>query len=363
MEVRVQIRMRRCEGADPFISDHARRGKQMKCARKLLWFFPGWSVFGAIKPKRSLQRSSTMCTGFGLLELNKCRQVHVQQVQLVLTANGDKRKQKNWSLDRLRSVEVGKADGCKCWRSDTVFFVHHPEGSQMRRTPRHWKIIRQMPPSILGNHTPQPSKVDEFGHMLAELFQGNPPPIRPMILLTWWTLQEFHIATNGMNKEKVAGWWLNRCCMFQMNSWQAFGVVQHLAAHRDIPTSSPKTVFQMLAKKVRALQRSDFRPIANIRVFYTAFVFMILAWMEPILESHQPEEYLGFRMFPSTCPIGRTSAYCQHVFGQNFWLMNTCLVRKYGCFQSFWSSEMGHPLATARGPQFIGSLHIIFAGQ
>ena len=54
----------------------------------------------------------------------------------------------------------------------------------------------------------------------------------------------------------------------------------------------------MLAKKVRALQRSDFRPIANIRVFYTAFVFMILAWMEPILESHQPEEYLGFRQRP-----------------------------------------------------------------
>lgn len=56
--------------------------------------------------------------------------------------------------------------------------------------------------------------------------------------------------------------------MLQMNSWQAFAVVQHLAAHRDIPTSPPKSVFQMLAKKVKALQRSDFRPKANIRVFY-----------------------------------------------------------------------------------------------
>ena len=86
------------------ISDHARRGKRMKCARKLLWFLAGWSLFGASKRKRSLERSGTMCTGFGLLELDKCRQVHVQHAQLVLTANGDKKTEKLI----FRSVAIGR---------------------------------------------------------------------------------------------------------------------------------------------------------------------------------------------------------------------------------------------------------------
>lgn len=192
MEVRVQIRMRRCEGADHFRSRKKEKAND----------FSGWSVFGAIKPKRSLQRSGTMCTGFGLLETNKCRQVHVQHLQLVLTANGDKRKQRNWSLDRLRSVEVGKADPCKCWRSDRVFFVHHSEGSQVRRTPRHRKI-RQMPLRILGNHTPQPSKVDEFGHMLAELFQGNPPPSARWFYLRDGPYKTFKLQPTAWTKKRL----------------------------------------------------------------------------------------------------------------------------------------------------------------
>ena len=51
----------------------------------------------------------------------------------------------------------------------------------------------------------------------------------------------------------------------------------------------------MLAKKARAQQPSAFRRIANIRLLYKTFAFMILARIEASLEAHQPEEQHGFR--------------------------------------------------------------------
>ena len=51
----------------------------------------------------------------------------------------------------------------------------------------------------------------------------------------------------------------------------------------------------MLAKTARAPQPSAFRPIANIRLLYKAFAFMILGRIEALLEAHQPEEQHGLR--------------------------------------------------------------------
>ena len=50
----------------------------------------------------------------------------------------------------------------------------------------------------------------------------------------------------------------------------------------------------MLPKKLHSIQTSDFRPIANIRLFYKVFVYMLLARIENILELEQPEEQHGF---------------------------------------------------------------------
>ena len=51
----------------------------------------------------------------------------------------------------------------------------------------------------------------------------------------------------------------------------------------------------MLAKTARAQQPSGFRPIANIRLLYKTFAFMILDRIEALLEANQPEEQHGFR--------------------------------------------------------------------
>ena len=36
-------------------------------------------------------------------------------------------------------------------------------------------------------------------------------------------------------------------------------------------------------------------PIANVRILYKVFTYMVLARVEPVLEANQPEEQHGFR--------------------------------------------------------------------
>ena len=63
----------------------------------------------------------------------------------------------------------------------------------------------------------------------------------------------------------------------------------------NFPSCWSRTLFQMLAQTARAQQPSDYRPIANIRLLYKTFAFMILGRIEALLEAHQPEEQHGFR--------------------------------------------------------------------
>ena len=51
----------------------------------------------------------------------------------------------------------------------------------------------------------------------------------------------------------------------------------------------------MLPKKNSAKLVTDFRPIANIPLFYEVFAYMILARVEQSLEGFQPEAQHGFR--------------------------------------------------------------------
>ena len=65
--------------------------------------------------------------------------------------------------------------------------------------------------------------------------------------------------------------------------------------HGMVPLSWKDTVFTMLPKKTRAVQPSDFRPVANTRLFYKVFAYMLLGRVEDTLEIHQPEAQHGFR--------------------------------------------------------------------
>ena len=63
----------------------------------------------------------------------------------------------------------------------------------------------------------------------------------------------------------------------------------------QIPASWKLTLFTMLPKKVHSIQTSDFRPVANIRLFYKVFAYMVLNRIENVLELEQPEKQHGFR--------------------------------------------------------------------
>ena len=48
-------------------------------------------------------------------------------------------------------------------------------------------------------------------------------------------------------------------------------------------------------KKLRAMHASDFKPIANLRLLYKVFAYLILGRIEHTLDTYQPEEQHGFR--------------------------------------------------------------------
>ena len=51
----------------------------------------------------------------------------------------------------------------------------------------------------------------------------------------------------------------------------------------------------MLPKKARAKQTTDFRPIANVRLLYKTFAYLLLGRLEHVLDAEQLEEQHGFR--------------------------------------------------------------------
>ena len=63
----------------------------------------------------------------------------------------------------------------------------------------------------------------------------------------------------------------------------------------ELPQTWQKTVFQMLPKTAKAMVTSDYRPIANVRVLYKLFTYLVLRRIENTLDCAQPEEQHGFR--------------------------------------------------------------------
>ena len=75
---------------------------------------------------------------------------------------------------------------------------------------------------------------------------------------------------------------------------QTLASVNIILASGRIPDTWKLTTFRMLPKKLRAIQTTDFRPIASSRFFYKVFGYLTLGRVEEILEAKQPEEQHGF---------------------------------------------------------------------
>ena len=62
-----------------------------------------------------------------------------------------------------------------------------------------------------------------------------------------------------------------------------------------VPETWKQTIFNMLPKTRGAKSTSDFRPIAVVALLYKTFAYLVLGWIEAILDAGQPEEQHGFR--------------------------------------------------------------------
>ena len=147
--------------------------------------------------------------------------------------------------------------------------------------------------------TQQPTN-DEFASMLERLFVGPLAIIHaaPTVLEPPRTLEELRLAIKRLKMKKssdesglTAELLKAAPDEFFVQIFEAFNVV--LQSGR-IPETWKNTTFKMLPKKLRAIQMSDFRPIASSRLFYKVCAYLILGRMEEILNPNNPRNNMAF---------------------------------------------------------------------
>ena len=155
-----------------------------------------------------------------------------------------------------------------------------------------WKTLRTQLPKPSGQQCTQQPTSEEFASMLEGLFVGplaivyDAPPVleQPCKRLKLKKSPDETGLTAELLKAVPEE--------FLVQTPAAFNVI--LESGR-IPDTWKLTIFRMLPKKLRAIQTTDFRPIASSRLFYKVFGYLILGRVEKILEAKQPEEQHGFR--------------------------------------------------------------------
>ena len=163
-----------------------------------------------------------------------------------------------------------------------------------------WKLLPHMQKATHQRVAGHPL-ANEFADMLEQLFAGDPggelQP--PQLTETAWERSDVYNAIKRMKLQKSAD---ERGLVAELLKYApGFFIAKLVDSFNDLMTSGDvprewdKTPFKMLPKNSRAKVPSDFRPIANIRLFYKLFAYMILGRPKAQLESTQPEEQHGFR--------------------------------------------------------------------
>ena len=119
----------------------------------------------------------------------------------------------------------------------------------------------------------------------------------------------------------------------------------------ELPQTWQKTVFQMLPKTAKAMVTPDYRPIANVRVLYKLFTYLVLGRIENTLDCAQPEEQHGFR---KNRRIEEHLVTANYVFdktmllGTPLWLISLDLSKAFDRFdwQTMWRALETHLFAT-----------------
>ena len=167
--------------------------------------------------------------------------------------------------------------------------------------PNRWKNLRDYLPRPSGRHSVTYPHLDDFASMLEALFVGPCQPLQRPMRLTEprRDLSELRVAIQRLKTGKC-GDEVGLTAELLKNVPEEFLSIL-LALYNNVlftgerPESWCKTLFSMLPKKTWPLQPADFRPIANIRLLYKTFAYLLLGRREHLLEGGQPEEQPGFR--------------------------------------------------------------------
>ncbi len=137
--------------------------------------------------------------------------------------------------------------------------------------------------------------------MLEHLFHADPAPPMTMPTLTEppWTMAELRHAISRLQMKK-SGDDLGLVAELLKHSPDDFlnallHVMTEVLTSGNVPSSWQRTLSKMIPKTRAAKSVSDFRPIANVRLLYKPFAYLMLGRMEDALEATQPEEQHGFR--------------------------------------------------------------------
>ena len=197
-----------------------------------------------------------------------------------------RRKELSFHIQKLHRQEL------RTWKSTKL--------SACLCNPSSWKMLRGMLRTP-GHEIADQPHADDFAKMLEHLFHGDPAPPMTMPTLTEppWTMAELKHAISRL-KSKKSGDDLGLVAELLKHSPDDFLnalllVMREVLTSGNVPSSWQRTFFKMLPKTKAAKSVSDFRPIANVRLLYKLFAYLMLGRMEDALEASQPEEQHGFR--------------------------------------------------------------------
>eukprot|EP00439_Symbiodinium_sp_Y106_P084981 s314_g27.t1 len=243
---------------------------------------------------------------------------------------------------------VFKFGGCSGWKSDSgkhLKSMHIWDSANLKLMRTH------IPRSVAHKVTVQPP-VEQFADMLEALFHGTPIESQQPDDLneTPWTMAELEVAIAKLNCKKcadgaglVAELLKNAPEEILKVLLALFNEILSLGA---VPVEWSKTLFIMLSKKPGAVQPTDFRPIAIVRLLYKTFAYLILGRIEGPLDAHQPEEQHGFRsnyrveehLLPVTRPHYMVCRY-----GSSVWTcpkpLIACLGQRCGAAKAFFANR------------------------
>ena len=160
-------------------------------------------------------------------------------------------------------------------------------------TASQWKDLRKFLARPSGRHIEMQPHEDVFACMLEGLFAGPIQLVaKPNVLIEpLWNLAELHRAVLRLQMHKCGddvGLTAEVLKHAPAEFWDyLLSVYNDTFHHGTVPRSCCCTLFNMLPRKARPTQVTDFRPVANICLFYKVFACFVLDKIEH--HDHQPE--------------------------------------------------------------------------